>query len=203
MPQETVDSASIFLFTLFVKDQTLSRSNSEEIRKLLGPFPASAASDACQSVKRIIDLLPEDWNLTTDEDLTEQHLVGEFGHNILYKYDETEHSLQLESSGYDTLSEDEVEQSDFQRSKMMSGLFQSHCQPHVSVTLADEEVGKFTQHEYTGEWLKEQCQSSCRKQADRGFEWKELYGGVFEVLSSPEDNSAIQNSVSTIFHDQC
>ncbi len=192
VPQETVDTASVFLFTLFNIDCTLSRTNSEEIRKVLGPFPASAASSACDTVKRILSMLPEDWKAAPGEDLMEQHL--EFGHNIVFKHAETSQPVQFDSSGYDTLSEDEYEQSDCRRSELFSGLFHdvaSHSQlPPVSASLPAERV-----HLYSGEWLKKQCQSCCMKKANGGFEWKELYSTVFDVLSSSEDNSGIQNSV--------
>lgn len=189
--QETVDSASVFLFNLFIKDQTWSRRHSEEIKRTLGPFPASAASNACKIVKRIILLLPEDWISKSDETELSNKLVMEFGHNIVFKHVESQKPSATNhgnSSGYDSLSDDEQASSD-QKSELISGLFYENSSSEVV-----SEVKESVPTDYSGEWLKQQCQS-C---SSGGFDWQDLYKAVFELLSSPSDNSGIENDVSII-----
>lgn len=198
VPQETVDSAAVFLFTLFIEDPTLSRANSEEIRKVLGPFPASAAATVCETVKRVLGLLPTDYKFSSGKDVSEQQMTREFGHNIVFRHAETSQSMQVDSSGYDSLSEDEFEQSSSQKSELLSGFFHgitSHSQPPEELVSAEQETSQILP--YSRDWLKKQCQFCCKGGSiEKSLEWKELYASVFDILSSSEDNSGIQNSVS-------
>ena len=60
MPQATVDSAAVFLVLLFLPNPRLTRSHAEEIRRTLGPYPASAATKVCATAKNLVLLLPSD-----------------------------------------------------------------------------------------------------------------------------------------------
>ena len=182
-----------------MKNQTWSRSHSEEIRRELGPFPASAASNACAVVKRIIALLPEGWKSETEDDLSVRKPVKEFGHNISFNYLEFKKPVcvtesKAERSGYDSLSDDEEMPSVAQKSELISGMFNGSVDPvsqppsRQTVSAASESGGK-----YSGEWLKSQCQSCCK--GNGGLQWGELYSAVFDLLSSPEENSGIENNV--------
>lgn len=179
-----------------MKDQTWSRSHSEEIRRVFGPFPASAASNACNIVKRIIPLLPENWSPKIEED--DSNPVKEFGHNIAFKYIEPSHdpnrTSHSSSSGYDSLSDEEFVSSD---SHLISGLLldagTTNPAPGPSTGEGGDQavVSEPSGGKYSGDWLKKQCQS-C---SEAGIEWQEMCSAVFDVLSSSEDNSAIENNV--------
>lgn len=205
VPEETVDSAAVFLFNLFLKDQTWSRSHSEEIKRELGPFPASAASNACAIVKRIVALLPEGWRSKAEqEDDKFSKPVNEFGHNIVFNYTEFKKPVrdlgsvsQRNSSGYDSLSDDEAES---QKSELISGLFldtNSTSGPPPISKQAAPAVGE-PEAKYTRGWLKSQCQSCSKDNSNGGLQWQELYSAVFDLLSSSEDNSGIENNVSVV-----
>lgn len=201
---ETVDSAAVFLFNLFLRDQAWSRNHAEEIRRSLGPFPASAATTACDVVKQIVSLLPEDWRYDTGGDSTEQSCstAKEFGHNIAFKYAELppctsrQEAASQHSSGYDSLSDDAQES---QKSELISGLLHSGTNLSASET-ADVAVPLCGRSKYTGEWLKEQCRS-CSK--GNVVEWRDLYSAVFELLSSCEENYSIENSVRAYIINSC
>ena len=83
-----VDSAAVFLFTLFSLDQRWTREHAEKIRKNLGPFPASAANRACEAVKKILKFSPEKIDSTRDPSndvaSVDTELKKEFGHNIVF-----------------------------------------------------------------------------------------------------------------------
>ena len=193
VPQDAVDSASVFLFNLFMKDQIWSHAHSEAIRRALGPFPASAASTACNVVKHIISLLPEGWSCEAEGSSTEQcEPVREFGHNIPFKF--TEHAPYSErtSSGYDSLSDDEELATD---SQLLSGLFCDAAAPPATCHVTDQVSALPGGSMYTGEWLKMQCQSCSKENTSSGLEWQDLYSTVFEYLSSSEENSGIENQV--------
>ena len=90
----TVDSAAVLLYTLFSPDPHWGRGHANEIRKLLGPFPPSAATRACDSVRRLLALSPlpreeEGKEGVGSEVGSKSHSPGnvrrgrkEFGHNI-------------------------------------------------------------------------------------------------------------------------
>lgn len=132
--QQTVDSAAVFLFNLFITEPQLTRSQAEEIRRTLGPFPASAATKALNIVKNIAVYLPKDSNLLNSHEeqvSLERSQNGsqkaeisqtrkEFGSNIVFKYEpefvaDLQHHMDNDSFvkskhtlDYDSLSDDEA-----------------------------------------------------------------------------------------------
>ena len=194
-----------------IKDQTLTRSHAEEIRKALGPFPASAASSACSIVKRISNFLPEDWSPKINAPSSCMEVdapVKEFGHNIVFKYMElaknSEAASPKECSGYDSLSDEEQTSSNSLKFELISGLFHKVENSYQSHTNGEEMVAEALPssvgNKYTAEWLKKECQS-CSKTV--GLEWQELYSAIFQIMSSTKDNSEIQNDVSTCILGSC
>lgn len=96
MSQETVDSAAVFLFSLFRSDPQWSRTHAEEIRRILGPYPASVATRACSIVSRILSFLPKKIDSQGDgvsggnpHQLPTTRMRKEFGHNIAFKFEDS------------------------------------------------------------------------------------------------------------------
>ena len=94
--QETVDSAAVFLFSLFRSDPQWSRTHAEEIRRILGPYPASVATRACSIVSRILGFLPKKIDSQGDgvsggnpHQLPTTRMRKEFGHNIAFKFEDS------------------------------------------------------------------------------------------------------------------
>lgn len=192
--QETVDSVAVFLFNLFATNEAYTRSCAEEIRRTLGPFPAGAASDACNIVRRIVSLVPEGCSSLTVK--KECQSSEEFGKNITFKHMQPmnfDNRREDSDRGYDSLSDDEAAKN----SDLIISLFNdSEASSHPSSSLEDVPSvpsGQKASSKCTGEWLKEKCQS-CVSMGE--MEWQDLYSAVFELLSSAEDNSTIQNDVS-------
>lgn len=195
-----MDSASIFLFNIFLSDQTWTRSHAEEIKQTLGPFPASAASDACNAVKQLVGLMPKGWESKTESNSMMQlcSTVKEFGHNIAFKHVEVEAQQEecASSNGYDSLSDEEH---CVPKSELMSGL---PCDTEPAETQLREKKMATPSSiglKYTGEWLKRQCQSLNEGKIMSGLEWKDLFWAVFELLHSCEENSAIENNVRFVY----
>ncbi len=96
--QTTVDSAAVFLFTLFHSDPQWTRRHTEEIRRTLGPYPASAVSRVRDSVKKIHSWLPEGTDILKDSvsDRAQSSPSGEalglrkkeFGYSITFTSDD-------------------------------------------------------------------------------------------------------------------
>lgn len=143
--QETVDSAAVFLFSLFSSDPEWTRSHAEEIRRTLGPYPASAATRACNGVIRVLSYMPENWpglktdlHKTTAKSSTTQSSkpTKEFGHNIKFKHITNSPASHISSkssqdstlppaspsatSGYDSLSDNESAEESTRRSNVVT-----------------------------------------------------------------------------------
>jgi hypothetical protein len=127
-----VDSAAVFLYCVFAADQRWSREHAEKIRKTLGPFPASAANRACESVKKIVQLSPENVNSEKstspkETNARDAELKKEFGHNIVFSAPrnllEEVTNFSREDVGHDSLSEDESENDLFSRT-LLEGMAQ-------------------------------------------------------------------------------
>ena len=217
-----MDSAAVFLLSLFFSDPNWSREHANEIRKTLRPFPASAANKACHSVKRIVELCPERSNKEEESSSLKKSAsttldggprkTKEFGHNIVFKFPQNflhkdtilldrKHDAEVTNSetAYDSLSDDET--STFS-TKVLSVMASQASDTRESFTAAaaakkknhsstESQIGRVSPH--SREWLVKQLQA-CRG----GLAWKDLYESVFELLSSAQDDTAIQNDVSII-----
>ncbi len=221
--QETVDSTAAFLFNLFIGEPQLTRANAEEIRRTLGPFPASAATKASTTVKNILTYLPKDSPFTSSSQETSstsdkqiQMKKKEFGHNISFKFD-TETSLVTgdgdhvksklsNQTGYDSLSEDEstvVANGDTNifTQTILSGMQQTIRKPDKKKAVTKKQPVVESRSTpvlpYSGEWLKAQCKEVVRG-GHMQLSGQELYLAIFEQLSSGQENEAIENDVSCI-----
>ena len=207
-----VDSAAAFLYTLFATDQRWSREHAEKIRKTLGPFPASAANRACESVKKIVGLSPEkidEADQTNDKKLQDGELKKEFGHNIVFSSPKNlrEEIMAFsgdEKGGRDRLQdslceEDTAEMDTFSQALLLSMAQKSKTRTSESERVKSKtksgvgrEVGMVTGDPapYSSEWFARQLRELCG-----GDAWQELYMAVFDLLSSTVDTSAIQGDV--------
>ena len=216
-----VDSAAVFLYSLFSSDQRWTREHAEKIRKTLGPFPASAANRACETVKKILALSPEKIDNTSKNPPSENsESIKEFGHNIVFStpanlLEVTTYSGKRVGNGgmteaSDSLSEDEeVTESDaFSRAflvgmatktktdssndRVKSKLKTKSSGSDAAVMATGDHIPKL----YSSDWLVRRLQECCH--GDQGsMSWNDLYTAVFEVLSSAQDSSLIESDVST------
>lgn len=142
-----MDSAAVFLFNLFIAEPQLTRSHAEEIKRTLGPFPASAATRASNTIKRIVTYLLKDSHfLNSDEESSTSEgsrndsqeaetmqMKKEFGHNITFKY-ETEFGTGSRSTGLADKSR-LLDDDSYVKSKLTSG------KPSGYDSLSDGESG--------------------------------------------------------------
>ena len=216
MATTAVDSAAVFLYSLFASDQKWTRAHAEKIRKTLGPFPASAANRACELVKKIIKLSPEkidEDSPVEDKILPDGELKKEFGHNIVFigprNLREDGIGFSSEENGgkedaHDSLSEDEAAGNDDTFSQaLLAGMAQkgktngSRSEEGVKPKTGPTRGAAMATGDpapYSSEWLSRKLQQVCV--GDGGVTWWDLYMAVFEQLSSSLDSSAIQGDVS-------
>ena len=213
--QSTVDAAAVFLLDLFLSDPKWSRTHAEEIKRQLGPFPASVATKVCSTVQRVASLLPakeeeeeedskEKKSSGVPDEPTSKQLKKEFGHNIVFKHT-NEHRTALRSgksdgAKRDSLSSDSDEENgvNFTNTLLaeidLSTVVNDRGPPSVTPVAASRpEVGVASP--YGARWLEERCQE-CEGAGVMGAAWEDIHSAIFELLSSTGDNTAIQNDVS-------
>ena len=238
-----MDSAAVFLFNLFRSDPQWSRTHAEEIRRTLGPYPASVATRACNIVSRVLTFLPKKLDSEGDgasgsnpHQVPTTGMRKEFGHNIAFKFEETVDnysktknrtaatknrtlatddevkskpqastgsiaigcSSQHDSAGYDSLSDDEYGRPNLVTSALLNSMKNGPPSSEVPKPKKPNGVKKLVPMvvaAYSGAWLKQRCQE-CTKHGLLGITWHDLYSAVFELLSSTQDDTAIQNDVS-------
>ena len=216
-----VDSAAVFLYTLFASDQRWSRDHAEKIRKTLGPFPASAANRVCEAVKKIVKLLPEKIGDEDSKDaagkvadLQDREMKKEFGSNIVFASPRnirqevstfTSDKNSSQEIEHDSLSEDEAAEGDAFSQALLIGMAQKSKtngssgervkSKAKSSGKSDVAVVTSDPAPYSSEWLAGKLRGVCGGDGGAGMAWHDLYMAVFEVLSSARDNSAIQGEV--------
>ena len=200
--EEMVDAAASFLFCLFLHDPVMSRNSDEKIRNALGPFPASAASHAYNAVQKILTIAPAcETGLPKPK---QEKPTKEFGNNIKFCFSEQdvtgrkeENKLSKVGGGYDSLSDEEEQDS----SQLLTGIMGTSqpCKPDTSSPGAASAavISKpLAASKYSGEWLKSECQACV---SGKDLEWWDVFGAVFEQLSSVGEDSAIGNFVSCTY----
>ena len=220
--QGVVDSAAVFLFSLFRSDPLLSRAHADEMRRTLGPYPATAASKACGVVRRVLSYLPKDVESggRSQRGHGPELMKKEFGHNITFQFEDSasQHSLQTEEvkpkrggskdlpprsldpathedgDGYDSLSDSEGSRPNLVASALLNGMASFPASVKAAEVRASPSSDS-SEVPYSGAWLKNKCQD-CIQRGMAGMTWQDLYSAIFEVLSSTGNNTAIQNDVS-------
>ena len=221
-PQQTVDSAAVFLFNLFIGEPQLTRTHGEEIRRTLGPFPASAANKISSTVKKILTYLPSDSTFVRPSSDSKPSaskeavlMKKEFGYNITFKFDvetpddgtidngdyvKSKHSAT--QTGYDSLSDDDSVSSSTKDTNIFTQTLLSGIQQSVSKPAEKKELPKPVPQSnsspalpYSGEWLRSKCKE-CVREGMSGLSWHDLFSNLFELLSSSQDSEAIQSDVS-------
>lgn len=214
-----VDSAAVFLFSLFRSDPQWTRAHADEVRRTLGPYPATAASRACDTVRRVLEFLP---GAVESESRAQggssPHLMREeFGHNIRFQFDDTsQHSLRTEGGkergaedkdspaglegrdGYDSLSDSERSHPNLVASTLLDGMtsrVETRAKPESVEVRAAPPGG--SEALYSAAWLKSKCQE-CVRRGMAGMTWQDLSSAIFELLSSTGNNTAIQNDLAEL-----
>ena len=55
-----MESGAAFLFAVFKSVESVSQREASQLRATFGPYPASAASKACQTVRKVVGWLTEE-----------------------------------------------------------------------------------------------------------------------------------------------
>lgn len=57
--EDTVECGAAFLFDVFKSVDNVGKREATQLRNTFGPYPATAATKVCQTVRRIVSWMPE------------------------------------------------------------------------------------------------------------------------------------------------
>lgn len=199
-----IDEASVFLYELFVKSPDWSRSHGEDIRRTVGPYPASVATRACDIVKRIARSLPE----TSGEgrvhgrgtDRERGLMDQEFGCKIAFMFEDnllphgevcsdsgSESDVVVKSKERDVVTMTILNEMSSQKPRSV----QQHAKQHAYKYSASQDSSKTsTSSVYGTSWLQQQC----RECDVDGLSWQQLFAQLFDLLIS--QTPSIENEVT-------
>ena len=178
---ETLEGGAALLFDTFKASENVSHKESSKLRGIFGPFPASAASKACNLVNRIISWLPEETVEELNKETSDEpeDSAAEFGKGIKFNLSE---DLNEDEEYVSEDSDEEEAEFDLKYSQVY-----------------DEKAGKSkikrTKSVDTG-WLKNEVEKYFGKNEALGLSILDMCSTLFDTLSSSKSDSELQNDVS-------
>ena len=199
--KEAVESAAIHVFELFRGCEQITALESKKLKELFGPFPASIASKCHNIVKQIVNLLPEDTFIDSQDKRTSK--IKRFGHNLAI-------NLTCDNTLVSDSSDSEDESADNQTDAFI-GQFRDKMALHRAGK-AEHNTNKDNQwnkgQRPNGNQSSNVCQKSNRKdlwlldQCRKYFSGKsgtlsveDMATAIYDILCSSKNNEEIQNEL--------
>ncbi|XP_076445059.1 activating signal cointegrator 1 complex subunit 3-like isoform X3 [Babylonia areolata] len=187
---DTVESAAAYLFDIFKHTQCVGQTEARSLRNTFGPYPASHATKACQTVNRMVSWLSEETveGLCTSPDQREDgdgaEMQEEFGSSIKFSMVAWPQDDNLSSSD----SEDEVtttREISLRYSGMTSEEHRLHKEKESRVADGKESVDSL--------WLQKQVKAHFPSDdTDLGSNLGELCTHIVSVLTSSRSDDELQ-----------
>ena len=177
-----IEAGGVLLFEVFKESEKVHSSETTRLRGIFGPFPASAATKACQIVNKIVSWLPEAVVQSVGQTSTSQFqsdTTKEFGDGIKFST-ATETSEDL-TDWLDASSDEEAS-----------------LEEKFDMRYTSEEMNRGAGREtIDAAWLKHQVDAQFSSDpAALGMSVMDMCTTVFDLLCSSKPDSALQNDVS-------
>ncbi|XP_071112657.1 activating signal cointegrator 1 complex subunit 3-like [Haliotis cracherodii] len=184
---DIVEGAAAYLFEIFKFAESVGQRETTTLRSIFGPFPATAATKACELVSRIVSWLPGDVLLEDDfhgrEEADGAAIIQEFGKNIKFLTPSLDREEELSSSE----SEDEVEEKNVDL---------KYNAPSVSGKKAAEGGAGRLEDRCDSSWLLQEVRKYFSSgETDIGLSLEDLSTTIFEVLCSTKTDEELQNEL--------
>ena len=184
------------MFQTFKSSDKVGTKETNNLRGVFGPFPASVATKTCAIVNRITSWLPDDvtesLNNPEREEAEGAAAVEEFGKSIKFIHPSLDQVDEPSSSE----SEDE--------NKREVNLQYSASQTKQSIG-RNSSVKPVDKIKYDAAWLRQEIGKyfGIAGTTELGFSVDDLTTTVFDVLTSPKPDSELQNEVKLCFLFHC
>ena len=175
-----VEAAATLLFTRLKDCERITNADAAFLRGIFGPFPVSAATEACSTVARITEWLSDETLKQLDmNSASAERQTPQFGENLHF------------SALGDITSDDELPWLDIQSDELPSTSFDMK----FTDIPADKPSGKKIAGVDAG-WLRQQLVASYGGgEADMGMSITDLCSTLFDFLASNRADSELQNEV--------
>ncbi|XP_061176706.1 activating signal cointegrator 1 complex subunit 3-like [Saccostrea echinata] len=183
---ETIEGSAAFLFELLKSVNIVGKKESTKLRQIFGPFPASAASNACSLINKIVSWLPENTlDSLGNQDRQEadgEASVKEFGMNIKFV-----------GQSRDSYFEDEDFSSDSDEGERRELDLKYVASPHKPIAAKRESPDK---ERYDASWLqREVTQYFPGEENYLGMSREDLCSTIFDVLTASNSDEELQNNL--------
>ncbi|XP_041352458.1 activating signal cointegrator 1 complex subunit 3-like [Gigantopelta aegis] len=186
---DTVEGAASYLFDVFKFSRHVGSRETAKIRNIFGPFPASAATKACEVVQKIVSWLPEDVLSESDEPGRQEAdgaaIIQEFGKNLKFSSPDSDGINEVLSSSE---SEEEKEELNFD---LKYNSCSRSVPSKVEKTIEGAESKRF---DYA--WLLSEVKIYFpHEETSLGLTVTDLATSLFDVLCSIKTDEELQNEL--------
>ncbi|GFO03568.1 activating signal cointegrator 1 complex subunit 3-like [Plakobranchus ocellatus] len=191
---ETVECGAAFLFDIFKSVESVGQREATQLRSTFGPYPATAATKACQLVRKLVGWLPE----AALAQLSSQREEGdgaasneEFGRSIKFSM-----SYNVEEEDKDDISSEEDELALEDNKKDFDLRYKAAAASAASLSAQAETRGHKSSLEYGSEWMKELISKYFEgNDTALSLGLTELSTTIYDVLSSQRSDNELQNEM--------
>ena len=190
---EAKESTAAFLFDVFKDSETVSHSASSRLKSLFGAFPASAATKSCHIVCSLRGLLPDDFvdKLAKKSTSNSKQDLKPFGYNIKFSFPSTSSLATYADLLSDSEDEEEVCDDDRVTKLLLQGV-KGNVEKQVPGLAVNQNASATAKNI---SWFREQCEIHFRETGTGDLSVADMCSALFDILSSPREDSAIQNDL--------
>lgn len=189
--RDAIESAAVFLLKTFHNKEQVGHEETRAIKQMFGPFPASAADNACAVISQLVaqqgESKVEEFIQTQTSNKTIDHTVS-FGRNIAFSFDtyvlDSLDSLPWEEENSEELSLDFNSFLSSHAGGHSTGLESAGAQSVSQTSTADHTILRREVEKYM----------SGGNMSSSSID--ELCTSLFEMLASTKSDDELQNEVS-------
>ncbi|CAG5136749.1 unnamed protein product, partial [Candidula unifasciata] len=200
--EDTVECGAAFLFDVFKSVDSVGKREATQLRSTFGPYPATAATKVCQTVRKIVGWMPE----SALAELTSEREEGdgaasseEFGHSIKFVTPE------FASDDEEDLSSEEDNDTEKETTRDFDLRYSGNAARSNSSNAALAEAK--TAGRYSGfdsAWLKAKVNEYFENnETALNLGIDELTSTIFEILSSQRRDDELQNELFDLLGFDC
>ena len=174
-PTDLLQAGAVLLFTTFHQSSLVTKTDADTLRRLFGPYPASAATRACEHVQTLVAWLPEEELEVLVAKATGSHEnQQEFGHSIKFHDPEPIHTDVIDWLDSDDESDDEGLTFDMR--------YIQNNEPDTK----DDKI--------SASWLRQQVEKHFGP-SPAGMSIVDMCNSIFDTLSSSKSDDELQEGV--------
>ena len=188
--KEVVEGAAVYLIEIFKSVEKVGQKETNSLKSVFGPFPASVATKTCGIVNRITNSLPDhviELLGNSREEADGAATIDEFGQAIKFV-------LPVVNGCNDEISSSDDSEEDSRREYNLQYTATNTAQSNRS---SEQKSLSLAEKTIDSAWLQEQVAKAYGNQGstELGLSVEDLSSTIFDYLSSTKTDSELQNDV--------